>query len=172
MSAELTRPTAALGDTGPTVTVVQQQLMKTGFLAPGPADGIFGPATKAAVKQFQQSVGIAPDGNVWPDTYAALTGQVADPVAVDPASIAAAGAVTGAATASETQTLPKWVMWAGLAAAGAVAYHFLVGRSEGHRQEALANYGCNCNQPKDHYAGHARRLKWRKLTRKFPRRTK
>lgn len=54
------------GDNGPAVTQVQKAVGTT------PADGIFGPKTRAAVANFQQNHGLAPDGIVGPRTKAAL----------------------------------------------------------------------------------------------------
>jgi cell wall-associated NlpC family hydrolase len=53
------------GDRGPNVAKVQRWLNQ-------PDDGIFGPATKAAVKRFQRRQGLTPDGVVGPATWAAL----------------------------------------------------------------------------------------------------
>lgn len=52
---------------------VQQLLIDRGY-DPGPVDGIFGPRTDAAVRQFQNDNGLAADGVVGPMTWAALTG--------------------------------------------------------------------------------------------------
>ena len=56
------------GSTGPQVAALQQQLRQRGF-DPGQFDGSFGPSTDTAVRAFQQSVGLEPDG---PNTIAAL----------------------------------------------------------------------------------------------------
>ena len=53
------------GMRGPTVAKVQRWLNQ-------PADGIFGPATRAAVKRFQRRQGLTADGVVGPATWAAL----------------------------------------------------------------------------------------------------
>ncbi len=53
------------GARGPAVVKVQRWLNQ-------PADGIFGRATRAAVKRFQRRRGLAADGVVGPATWAAL----------------------------------------------------------------------------------------------------
>jgi len=53
------------------ITQLQQALNDKGFNA-GPVDGVSGPKTKAALKQFQQSQGIAASGKADNQTLAAL----------------------------------------------------------------------------------------------------
>jgi peptidoglycan hydrolase-like protein with peptidoglycan-binding domain len=53
------------------VAGIQKALQKLGF-DPGKIDGIMGPHTQAAIKQFQQANGLAADGIVGPKTQAAL----------------------------------------------------------------------------------------------------
>lgn len=69
LAAPALAPAAArvfkLGMHGPRVAAVQQHL---GL----PGDGIFGPATKRAVKRFQRTHGLAPDGVVGPATWTAI----------------------------------------------------------------------------------------------------
>jgi len=65
-------PLLKAGETGPQVTALQQQLQQRGF-DPGPIDGNFGPSTDAAVRAFQQSVGLLADGEAGANTLAALT---------------------------------------------------------------------------------------------------
>ena len=55
----------------------QQKLNDQGFNA-GPVDGKFGPATKQAVKKFQQAKGISPSGQIDTQTLAALGVQGQD----------------------------------------------------------------------------------------------
>ena len=56
---------------GEGVVDIQQKLIKHGFLT-GHADGICGARTVAAIKKFQESVGLKPDGVCGLQTYAAL----------------------------------------------------------------------------------------------------
>ena len=57
--------------TGDDVTQLQARLSQLGFNA-GRADGIFGPRTDAALREFQTSVGVNADGVCGPDTYRAF----------------------------------------------------------------------------------------------------
>lgn len=56
---------------GPRVKKVQQRLAELGF-AVGDVDGIYGPQTERAVRDFQNQAGLTPDGEVGPDTLGAL----------------------------------------------------------------------------------------------------
>ncbi|MFH1808868.1 MAG: peptidoglycan-binding protein [Pseudomonadota bacterium] len=56
-----------------------QNLLKQNGIDPGPSDGIFGPKTQAAVRQFQQKKGLQVDGKVGQQTWAALHGMSAAP---------------------------------------------------------------------------------------------
>jgi peptidoglycan hydrolase-like protein with peptidoglycan-binding domain len=60
-----------LCDEGAAVVVVQQALTAAGHAVD--ADGYFGPATEAAVRQFQAAHGLEVDGLVGPNTWAVLT---------------------------------------------------------------------------------------------------
>jgi len=62
--------TAQRGDCGEGVVFIQERLTVLGF--PAAADGLFGPGTETAVKNFQTSRGLDPDGIVGPLTWAAL----------------------------------------------------------------------------------------------------
>ncbi len=66
-----------LGDTSTAeITQVQQALIDLGY-EPGNADGVFGPATQAAVMEFQQAQGLDPDGVVGQETATALNEALA-----------------------------------------------------------------------------------------------
>jgi hypothetical protein len=64
------------GSSGDTVVQLQNGLTALGF-DPGPADGIFGPVTEAAVLDFQRSNGLDADGVVGANTVAALNNALA-----------------------------------------------------------------------------------------------
>lgn len=72
---ELRLPYLRRGDTGPSVIALQFQLAGQGYyIGPDGADGDFGACTESALKEFQQNVGLTPDGIVGPDTGARLFG--------------------------------------------------------------------------------------------------
>ena len=65
------QPTIGPGATGDAVRRAQRALRRTPNLGLT-VDGIFGPATETAVKQFQQGASLVVDGVVGPATWAAL----------------------------------------------------------------------------------------------------
>lgn len=60
------------GMTGDEIMLLQRMLAKRGFLSTDQVTGYFGPATKQAVKNFQQSNGLEQTGSTGPLTRAAL----------------------------------------------------------------------------------------------------
>ena len=61
------------GDRGPAVEDVQKRLLVLGFdLGPTGVDGVFLGATLSAVRRFQAELGLAEDGSVGDETWAAL----------------------------------------------------------------------------------------------------
>lgn len=79
--AQRQRATLGAGSRGPEVRELQELLNAAG--AALATDGIFGPATRDAVVAFQRQRGLAPDGVVGRDTWAALAGGPgagADPI--------------------------------------------------------------------------------------------
>jgi len=71
-------PLLKLGDAGDEVRDLQERLAAAG-LSPGEIDGVFGPHTQAAVVAFQLQQGLVPDGEVGPQTRAALKSAQAPP---------------------------------------------------------------------------------------------
>lgn len=69
-SSSLSLPTLRRGSRGPDVQTAQRALGIT-------ADGIFGPGTENAVRQYQRSRGLTPDGVIGPATWAALMAKAA-----------------------------------------------------------------------------------------------
>jgi peptidoglycan hydrolase-like protein with peptidoglycan-binding domain len=65
------QPTIAPGATGAVVRRAQRAIRRTPNLGLV-VDGVFGPATEQAVKEFQQGAGLAVDGIVGPQTWNAL----------------------------------------------------------------------------------------------------
>ena len=64
------RQTVSQGDRGPFVQEMQNHLDASGY--PVKADGIFGPATAAALREFQTRAGLKADAICGPHTWAAL----------------------------------------------------------------------------------------------------
>lgn len=64
-----------LGSAGPAVAFLQHVLNAKGASPKLKEDGVFGPRTDAAVKNFQRSKGLAADGIVGPKTWKALNGD-------------------------------------------------------------------------------------------------
>ena len=64
--------TVQQGSTGTAVREAQYLLARRHFLEAPDIDGVFGPHTTHAVREFQQSEGLAVDGVVGPATWSAL----------------------------------------------------------------------------------------------------
>jgi peptidoglycan hydrolase-like protein with peptidoglycan-binding domain len=64
----MAEPNLQKGSTDPAVGDLQEALKALGY-NPGPIDGVFGAATEAAVKAFQQARGITADGIVGKVTW-------------------------------------------------------------------------------------------------------
>lgn len=63
--------TLGLGSRGLSVMLAQSLLKKAGY-DPGPVDGVYGPRTVQAVRQYQYDNGLVPDGITGPATWNAL----------------------------------------------------------------------------------------------------
>ena len=95
------------GAKGPAVQSLQQQLNAAGANPPLALDGKLGPATEAALRQFQQAKGIAVDGVVGPQTMGQIDGgsgapapkPAGGPTTVTPTTPATAASATGFAPA-------------------------------------------------------------------------
>ncbi|MEF3365339.1 peptidoglycan-binding protein [Methylocystis sp. 9N] len=61
--------TIKLGDSGDDVKRLQRVFARNKVLGPDDVDGVFGPRTEQAVKDFQQSNALAADGVVGPVTW-------------------------------------------------------------------------------------------------------
>ena len=92
-------PLLKRGSSGPDVLTLQSALKQLGF-DPNGTDGHFGPGTELAVKAFQTSKGLTPDGIAGPNTMAALQANAA--VAGADVSGATTSATTGGAAVPDT----------------------------------------------------------------------
>jgi len=59
------------------IAALQEALSICGF-NPGKADGMMGPATRNAIREFQKSAGIGVDGDPGPNTHAALSEKLSE----------------------------------------------------------------------------------------------
>ena len=64
--------TIKLGDSGDDVKRLQRVFARDKTLGPGSVDGVFGPETEQAVKDFQQANGLVVDGVVGPITWSKI----------------------------------------------------------------------------------------------------
>jgi peptidoglycan hydrolase-like protein with peptidoglycan-binding domain len=79
------QPTISPGATGNAVLQLQRALRRTPNLGIA-VDGVFGPATDTAVKEFQLGAGLVADGIVGPLTWAALPNGAPMPILSEGAS--------------------------------------------------------------------------------------
>ncbi len=85
-----------VGSQGDTVKELQNALMAFGVFVPGGADGVFGPATKTAVSNFQRWNGLAVTGEVDAATASALKlGSAPAGAPATPAAVASPQATGG-----------------------------------------------------------------------------
>ena len=103
------------GSTGNDVKALQQQLQAAGYdIGKSGADGVYGSATAAAVKQFQKDNGLAVDGVAGANTQTALkrtggssSSSSSSSVGPNVNMVLSAGALTGAQIAAGTKTAPS-----------------------------------------------------------------
>jgi peptidoglycan hydrolase-like protein with peptidoglycan-binding domain len=76
-TAYAAQPALSIGAQGTSVQQLQNMLATLGYLH-GPADGAFGPVTRAAVMTFQRAHHLTADGIVGPQTWNALTQALGD----------------------------------------------------------------------------------------------
>lgn len=127
------------GSQGTDVKALQQALLDAGIRVPGGADGVYGPATRQAVVDFQNARGLAPTGEVDQATSAALTAgtsgtqgssglsmgsQGSDVAALQEQLIASgiflAGGADGVFGTATERAVTQFQRWNGLEATGVV----------------------------------------------------
>jgi len=130
------------GALGNTVKQLQQALIDVGVTVRGGADGIFGPATIKAVKEFQTAQGLEATGQVDAPTVAAL----ADPKPVAPAADQDAGGYAAyGEKGNRVMALQSALVAAGISVSGGVDGDFGAGTSAAvvafQRREGLSVTG-------------------------------
>lgn len=82
--AEATTPCVqqvyAIGNASTCVKHIQALVNYTGYSAPLVVDGVFGPATRSAVMEYQYALALKRDGIVGPNTWYHLCGALDSPV--------------------------------------------------------------------------------------------
>lgn len=106
------------GSRGRDVSHLQDTLRSAGF-NPGKTDGIFGPKTQAALRNFQRTKGLDVDGIAGPQTFGALRDSDTFAPAQKPATPAKPGAQTAPQTKPGTQAQPGSPQATGTQATGA-----------------------------------------------------
>lgn len=84
-TATSNRPLLKLRSSGSDVRFLQQELKDSGY-DPGTVDGVFGPRTERAVKNFQADQGLVVDGIVGKQTWGALSRSDPNPPTDDTSS--------------------------------------------------------------------------------------
>ena len=98
------KPTLRQGSRGAAVEQLQSKLSQLGH-NPGRADGIFGPNTKSAVRDFQREQGLGVDGVVGRQTWSALDSARS---ATDASTNAASHADRGRGSSPPSAPLPEY----------------------------------------------------------------
>ena len=106
----LSRPTLRLESQGEPVSELQAMLILLGYYT-GPVDGMYRTATQAAVAQFQQAVGLVPDGVVGPATWSLLLPitptQASPPMVATETPVATTETPTPPISRPEPETIPN-----------------------------------------------------------------
>lgn len=107
-----------VGALGSDVKSLQQKLIDSGIAVSGGADGIFGPATYQAVREFQSRHGLVVDGVVGPNTLAALNGAPSTPAKNSAASSSAGGFASYGEVGARVRALQAALIGAGVTVRG------------------------------------------------------
>ncbi len=142
-----TQPALHWGMSGPTVTLLQDQLTRLNYPL-GTSDGSFGGKTRSALRAFQAFNGLDTDGAVGPDTWAALASADSVPLPTDGSY--AVKTVYRPYTADAYRLFLKAAADEGLPASWAIGdslHKLLDSESDGEVGRPNYTYGRRANQP-------------------------
>ncbi len=95
----------SLGDSGESITKVQNMLSKLGYLNSGNVTGYYGEITESAVKSFQRTNNLSADGTVGAQTMAKLTSRDAKKAPANtPRQTSGGSSSGGSSSGNRTQT--------------------------------------------------------------------
>ncbi|SES20203.1 peptidoglycan-binding protein [Salipaludibacillus aurantiacus] len=92
------------GARGAQVRELQSALADRGFKTSSQVDGVYGPLTQQAVRDFQRSAGISVDGIAGPQTYGALNGSSSSSSSSSASSSSSSSSSSNATTVSSSSS--------------------------------------------------------------------
>ncbi len=97
----------SIGDSGDSISRIQEMLSKLGYLSSANITGYYGSVTESAVKLFQQTNNLSVDGSVGAQTMTRLTSNDAKKAPVTPRRPSSSGGSSGGSSSRPAQNNPS-----------------------------------------------------------------